>query len=345
MEKSECFVKRQMSSNKTDEEINVESIINSKIFRPKTVANSLLPEEIKKMVDYLKKQSVITEIMNNMNTKETKDKIITVSNELILQMESYNEKLKTSRENMYFNQEKFRRKNSKIDIKLLSEIIQNIETKERNTDDIKDIYNQNTNKGKVSLSTIRNNMTKNLHYLSKTPVLKDERYFDKYTIPKQVVFLYRLVKDLEANSEFFYYDESGINYKSNRRLIWVRSQESRKIKMEKKFQKMNVLMISSFQKIHEYSISVDSTDTEVVKEFLYGFLEKIGNERLKNIVLILDNHSTHRNIDMLNYISYKIKRIIFIPEYFPEGNQIELVFNVLKKNIKSMEEVTCKSFY
>lgn len=230
MEKSKSFAKKLMSSVDKDSEIESEEIIDSKIFRPKDIVKSIQVESIKKMADFIKSQDVLNNIMHSLYHKEDKSKTIKISNELFQQIIHYNKEVENIRTSMYLNQDKYRRKSSKIDTGLLCEVTEIIDKKDRNINLIKEKYNSETKNLKVSDSTIRRNLVNNLNYRYKSPELKDERFFQRFVIQKQIVFIFRLIKDLHENNELVFFDECGINSKPNRRMIWVRGNEDNKIK-------------------------------------------------------------------------------------------------------------------
>lgn len=226
-----------------------EVIFNDKIFCPRVVCKSLSDEFIDMAFNYIKntkcfidnRESLIKKVVVLVKDHALKDNI---------------EKLNLHERNkmdeflyVYNNLNKYSRKNSKINYSVLLDSVLGMQKKDRNLNKIRDVYLQNSFNKEISITTISKSLNKKLRVKYKKADIKGPSYDIKTHTLKEILFLYRLSKDLENNDNLLFFDELGLYTFPCNKKVWIHEGEDSVVKKPKSFPKKHVLMICSRSEI------------------------------------------------------------------------------------------------
>lgn len=142
-------------------------------------------------------------------------------------------------------------------------------------------------------------------------------------------FLKILIRAIRLKYELVYIDESKIQQINSNLHCWRKNNEYL-FNDIKDYQKRNLIMAISPNGLIYYKITSDNTNTDIFMNFFNGLLNKIGEERKKNSIFILDNCKIHISYKMIKYYHDNKINILTTVPYFSPLNFIELSFKKLK---------------
>lgn len=73
----------------------------------------------------------------------------------------------------------------------------------------------------------------------------------------------------------------------------------------------------------------DSTNKEAIKAFALQLIEHIGQS--ENVVIVLDNHSSHRSLETQAVFKAHKMELLFLPPYSSHLNPVELMWAWIKR--------------
>ncbi len=85
-----------------------------------------------------------------------------------------------------------------------------------------------------------------------------------------------------------------------------------------------------------------SIDILAFKAYINEFLSPYLGE---NTIIIMDNYSVHRNVEVIKLIENTNAKVVFLPPYSPELNPVELVWSKLKQYLKSKNAQSEKGLF
>jgi len=143
------------------------------------------------------------------------------------------------------------------------------------------------------------------------------------------VFLKILIRAIRLKYELVYIDESKIQQINSNLHCWRKNNEYL-FNDIKDYQKRNLIMVVSPNGLIYYKITSDNTNKDIFMNFFNGLLNKIGEERKKNSIFILDNCKIYISYKMIKYYQENKINILTKVPYFSPFNLIELSFKKLK---------------
>jgi transposase len=188
---------------------------------------------------------------------------------------------------------------------------------------------------------------------------------DKQNPVKRIEFKQRLLKYLEiANQEpkhlqIWFWDESGFSLRVIRRKTWGKKGRRKKLTGKRGKGRVNVMGGIRESDRKRICFFVKKGEGDIFYEQLQQFNELIKNEWISQgnrsedfhikgpkIIIILDNASYHKRLDIREKIAQELPNITleFLPAYSPDLNIIELVWHSCKEYIahrlfKSVDEL------
>lgn len=188
---------------------------------------------------------------------------------------------------------------------------------------------------------------------------------DKQNPLKRNEFKQRLLKYLEIAKkepnqiQVWFWDESGFSLRVIRRKSWGKKGRRKKITGQRRKGRVNVMGGIRESDRKRICFFVEKGEGDIFYERLQQFNQLIQNEwicqgnRAKDfqskgpkIIIILDNASYHKRLDIREKIAQELPNIIleFLPAYSPDLNIIELVWHSCKEHIahrlfKSVDEL------
>jgi len=181
-------------------------------------------------------------------------------------------------------------------------------------------------------------LTKGLAYSYKCNTYAAPAAFE----PSQKVIRYKVSKVLidayTQGQTVIYFDETGcdLNICSNR--SWSKHGLRPYRMRPPRSQRLNLIMAITDAKILAFQVIKGSMNENIFIDFMIGICRKLSSEdnQAKNhYIFYMDNHRTHcSNISMklLKILGFKI---VFSPVAYYQLNPIELLFGIIKRNLKT----------
>ena len=143
-------------------------------------------------------------------------------------------------------------------------------------------------------------------------------------------FIKIITRALKLGFTPIFVDESKIELINNHSKIWRLKTEQIYYGNSSK-QKRNLLLAVGTNKILKYEITEENTTAKVFLEFLNGLLEVLCQEKSERYLIILDNHSSHKKEEVIEFLKEKKIPVVFNAPYMSAFNAIELAFRAIKK--------------
>ena len=130
--------------------------------------------------------------------------------------------------------------------------------------------------------------------------IKNTKIITNNSLKMANAFLKILIRAVRLKYELVYIDESK-NQQINSNLHCWRKNNEYLFNDIKDYQKSNLTMAVSPNGLIYYKITSDNTNTDIFMNFFNGLLNKIGEERKKNSIFILDNCKIYISYKMIKY--------------------------------------------
>ena len=296
---------------------HIENFLN--FINEKSNKNYLKPTE--KEIKILKE--LIEKYEKNLGENEKiKDKIITVKSNFFNELKRF-EPINKSRTEYGTNVENIinllKKDNIKINLK-------NIQIK------YLEIYNK-----KYSLMTfsriLKNHL--NLHFLKttlKNPKLKKNLYkFMTY------FFIKGIVRGLSLQFKLLFIDETAYKLVNNNYYNWRKKDEMVIGGAENDLKKqLNMISAIDDTNVVHYKFSDNPVNNKVFKNFMNELCEKIGQDNIKNYLIIFDNAKCHIAKTTKKFLIEKNLKVLTNIPYYSDFNGIEFLFLNIKSHLYKM---------
>ena len=130
--------------------------------------------------------------------------------------------------------------------------------------------------------------------------IKNTKIITNNSLKMANAFLKILIRAIRLKYELVYIDESKIQQINSNLHCWRKNNEYL-FNDIKDYQKSYLIMAVSPNGLIYYKITSDNTNTDIFMNFFNGLLNKIGEERKKNSIFILDNCKIHISYKMIKY--------------------------------------------
>ena len=268
-------------------------------------------------IDYLKQ--ITFEINNEKFSHEEKTAFVNVPEEYIRMLNNFTPKI-------------IEKKNEIIDF------IFNTLEKNKNRETIScrklaALYEEKYGK-KIGKSTIHKIMRRQMDYRYLKTVYKSKKIENFDNKLYSFYFIKAFVKFLKVGFELIFVDESKIELLNNHYKCWRRKDEQICFGTNNKHKKNLILAITK-DEIAYYEILEKNTNSNIFLEFLENLFTKKIQSQNKKFVLIMDNCTSHKTNEIIEFFLNKKINIIYTPPYQSIFNPIELAFRALKRIIYS----------
>lgn len=346
------ILKNKSSKNKKNRYSNFIESNNSKIiFRKKFKRKRQNPSSVYKFIDNpsinhfnLNSQFIYdineykTFFKNNNNKKlilvneKEKQKLNDIIKEILIEKESeYNTNFVKIPENTFINLKNYINIKEKKD-PLISFVKDLFETTEERSSlscrKITNLYFSRT--GKKTNRTTINKIIKNIlgyKFLRTAP--KPSCINDSENILISLTFIKIIVRCIILGFNILFCDETGITNKNNNYNIW-RKKEENVYQNCNFFKRKNLIMTISNEEVIYYEISDESTDSTVFLNYMKNLKNIIEQKDINNYVIVMDNLSSHKTKELLEFYSKNKINIIFNAPRMSNFNSIELIFRSIK---------------
>ena len=292
--------------NETDVKRHFENIKNKNLMKPS-------PNDIV----YLK--DITLEINNEQLLQEEKTAFVTVPEEYISILNNFSPKITE-------------KKNEIIDF------IFNILEKNKNRGTVScrklsALYEERYGK-KIGKSTIHKILRRQMDYRYLKTIYKTKKIENFDNKLYSFFFIKAFAKCLKIGFEFIFIDESKVELLNNHYKCWRRKDEQICFGANNKCKKNLILAITKGEIIY-YEILEKNTNSNVFLEFLEKLFTKKIQGQNKKFVLVMDNCTSHKTNEIIEFFLNEKINIIYTPPYQSIFNPIELAFRALKRKIYS----------
>lgn len=179
--------------------------------------------------------------------------------------------------------------------------------------------------------------------------LEDKQNLEKRAQFKEKLAQYlALAKEQPERVQIWYWDESGFSLRVIRRKNWGKKGQRKKMSGRRGHGRVNVMGAMREQDRKRICFFVEKGNADVFYEQvkkLYEFVKKEWMEQANRVeehkqrdpkvVIILDNASYHKRLDVRSKISEEFPNMVleFLPAYSPDYNPIKLVWYSCKEYI------------
>jgi hypothetical protein len=152
---------------------------------------------------------------------------------------------------------------------------------------------------------------------------------DNEHILVSLAFIKIIVRCILLNFNILFCDETSILNKNNHLRVWRKSEETIYHNYDS-YKKKNIIMTVSSNEVIYYSISDESTNSDVFLEYMKKLKKVIDEKSIKQYVLLLDNLSSHKSPLLIKFFSENKINVIFNSPRMSSFNCIELAFRTIK---------------
>lgn len=324
-------VKRSMRDIDIEYGNSLEYLLSSKVYVPKQLSKEIPDERYKDLAKYINKNKELIKDLENSDKKLKEIITLDISKDIYNDLQAFELRKIQDAQNAINNPNKFVNIRSKINLNELHHAAINIPVEKRTLKTIRFEYSKRGNFKKVSLSSISKSISDKLHFNYKETEKKSSSFFKVNNVKAEILFIYRLIKDLAEGKNIVFYDEAGISKGILRKKCWKHSGEDKYSKKNFGFKRINLLMLTGKRRIEKYQLRKRATNSKVFNSFIVSFIKEKGFYYCSNTTIVLDNASFHLTKDALRSIPNSFNRLLFIPPNLPQYNQIEFMFGIVKK--------------
>lgn len=268
MEISKHFVKKSMQECIEESNLYVNYILESDVFIPKIIVNSIYNDDILRLLKYLRSENHIKSIKAKILEPIIEEDLETVDVNLYKSLVNYSVERRRRYNRVFSNLDNHKSKKHKVNFRNLSNIISLIPKSKRTLKSISNRYNNSIFNKMLSIETIRVNMRKKMLFKNVKADPKGKTFFNDNNLNMDIIFLYRLINDIYSNYEICFFDESGFRSRIDKRKIWISKYEDNRIPKLKTFLRLNMLMLTNFTQILKVQVNDINTTHQVVINFL-----------------------------------------------------------------------------
>ena len=191
-------------------------------------------------------------------------------------------------------------------------------------------YNENFPDDHISKSTVYRILTNKLEYCFRKTSIKNEVLLSKNSI-RQVYFVLKiLLRCMKLNFEIIFLDESNFSTNNNNFKTWRHENDLIYHKI-KKIDKINLLLAVSSNKIINYKMTSENTNSKIFLQFMEELVVKIKPEEKKKYLIFMDNLSIHLTRSLFEFYQKEKLKILFNVPYLSPFNMVELCFRQMKR--------------
>ena len=151
-------------------------------------------------------------------------------------------------------------------------------------------------------------------------------------------FTLELARRIEEGQNIVYFDETSCNLWMRRRMAWSGKEQPVKYPLNQ-FRGKGVTCLGAIGETLPRGVFqlAESTNSGAVCKFLLKLRNAFSvRDRWKHdrIVLVADNHTAHKTLEVKTLAHQLNIELLFLPPYTPELNSIEALWSVVKAEIK-----------
>lgn len=211
---------------------------------------------------------------------------------------------------------------------------------------IREIYQQKY-KENISRSKIYRIIRNKLHYSFKKIVLKPKKLERDIYKKMKFLFIKCIIRAMKLKLDFVFIDESCFKLKNNNYRDWIKHDDLGHFGQDNNNNlKKNFLLAVGTNNIINYKLTKKNTNSELFNKFFKDTIEKIPDSNLKQTVFVMDNLTSHINMEIKKVFERRSLKVLYTVPYESSFNPIELAFRAIKsitykkiyKNISDLEK-------
>ena len=174
---------------------------------------------------------------------------------------------------------------------------------------------------KVGKSTINNILKNNLGYRYLKTCIKNNNLKSNIGILSCFCFIKIITRFLKLGFLPIFIDESKIELCNNHFKVWRFSHEQIYFGNSIK-NKTNLILAVGMDSVFHYKITSENTTSKIFLEFLNELEEKLKCKENLKFIYILDNLSSHKSEEIIDYLINNKRNVIFNAPYFSFFNNV-----------------------
>lgn len=225
----------------------------------------------------------------------------------------------------------------KINLNLLTEIINNNQSNQLSLSKIRELYYKKDNSVSFSRETLRKFLRKNMNCTFRRVTLKNKEVKCKNYINVQSVFLRRVIEIFLNEEDIIYIDQSGFSNPKSHFQNWTFSPNDYKGTLPKRLKRINLISALGRKELLFSKISLLKTNQRRMINFLKQLIDKLQKDEHYNdkynsykLWIYLDNAKFHKGNNIVDYIKTTKFNVIYGIPYTPKYDSIENVFSIIK---------------
>ena len=188
---------------------------------------------------------------------------------------------------------------------------------------------------KTNRQTVCNIIKKKLGYRYRKTTVKNNKINSDKNILISCAFLKIITRSIKIGFKVVYCDESGFCNKPTNYYTWKKKDDEIFFDYSD-VKRFNLILAVDDNQVLYYKINTNSTDSKSFLEFMKELKIKLSNINYPNYILVLDNLSSHKTEELLEYYANNNINVVFNSPYISYFNAVELAFRVIKKKIYSI---------
>ncbi|XP_015793261.1 uncharacterized protein LOC107369801 [Tetranychus urticae] len=188
----------------------------------------------------------------------------------------------------------------------------------------------------VCIQTIKNYLDK-IHFSFKRISLVPERRNDPRVVLCRKIYAMEFMR-LFGSRDVFFLGETDIKVHTRVNYGWSRQGERDNVNVKTiRSKDFSVGAVMDHSRLYFYETKEKSFNTELPKEFIKKFIEKLKDDKIKNAIIVMDNDPFHHSEEILSLVNENHHSIMFLPPYSPFLNPIEKLFSQLKHHVEKFK--------
>ena len=197
---------------------------------------------------------------------------------------------------------------------------------------------------KISIMTVSRILRNHLNLHFRKTILKNPKLSKENYLLMTFIFIKGILRSLYLGLNLIFIDETGFTLTNNNLKMWRKNhQEILGGTSGNGKNKINLIMAIDKNEIiyGQYYKNETITNIEFL-DFLKELINKIGEDKYKNSIFILDNATYHNSDKIKKFVNEHGLKVLFTVPYKSQYNAIEFAFNLVKNFVNKNTYRTLK---